>query len=260
MSKISILPASRLRNFAALVTSELGVRVRLRGKSIHVRLSKPPVIYLPDMEAARECELLPIYGFCLHEAGHIRYTDREVSADIPNYLVALIHNAIEDEYIERMLERDFPGAREMLTRAYLEGIRAVFGDDPIVEETSWLSEDKWTDVIAEMAKLGLDLTDADLVKDISKRFEIIRVAKLWIVEQRKYPLPLYDWPTHPWHSIFEEETAPVPVILVKHSNRRCASSNGWGSSHACRGMFARLRKHGRSPKWRVGGKQRRKRR
>ena len=208
MSKISILPASRLRNFAALVTSELGVQVRLRGKSIHVRLSKPPVTFLPDMDGAKENELLPIYGFCLHEAGHIRYTDRKIGADIPNYLVKLIHNAIEDEFIERMLERDFPGAREMLTRAYLEGIRAVFGDHPIVETTSWLSEDKRPDIVSEMTKLGLDSTDSELVEDISKRLEIIRCAKLWIVEQRHYPLPLYDWPTHPWHHVFEEQTRP----------------------------------------------------
>ena len=94
------------------------------------------------------------------------------------------------------------------TAAYLEGIRAVFGDGPIVETTSWLSDDKRPDLIIEMTKLGLDPTDAALVEDISNRLEIIRVAKLWIVEQRHYPLPLYDWPTHPWHSVFEEETRP----------------------------------------------------
>ncbi len=208
MSKISILPAPRLRSFAALVTSELGVRVRLRGKFIQVRLTKPPVIFLPDMEGARESELLPIYGFCLHEAGHIRYTNRKIGADIPNYLVKLLHNAIEDEFIERMLERDFPGAREMLSRAYQEGIQAVFGDQPIVETTSWLSDDRRPDLIAEMTKLGLDSADSALVDDVAKRFEILRVAKLWIVEQRKYLLPLFDWPTHPWHSVFEEETRP----------------------------------------------------
>ncbi|MEI6234773.1 MAG: hypothetical protein WCT04_17100 [Planctomycetota bacterium] len=208
MSKISILPASRLRNFAALVTSELGVRVHLRGKSIQVRLTKPPVIFLPDMDGARDSELLPIYGFCLHEAGHIRYTNRKVCSDTPNYLVKLVHNAVEDEFIERMLERDFPGAREMLTRAYMEGIQAVFGDEPIVETTSWLSDDRRADVITEMTELGLDATDAILIEDVSKRLEILRIAKLWIVEQRKYPLPLYDWPTHPWHSVFEEDTRP----------------------------------------------------
>lgn len=208
MSKISILPASRLRNFAALVTSELGVRVRLRGKFIQVRLSKPPVIFLPDMEGARESELLPIYGFCLHEAGHIRYTDRKIGADIPNYLIKLVHNAIEDEFIERMLERDFPGARDMLTRAYLEGIRAVFGDDPIVETTSWLPEGRRADVTSEMTRLGMDSTDSALVDDVAKRLEVIRVAKLWILEQRTYPFPMYDWPSHPWHTVFEEETRP----------------------------------------------------
>ena len=165
MSKISILPASRLRNFAALVTSELGVRVHLRGKSIQVRLTKPPVIFLPDMDGARDSELLPIYGFCLHEAGHIRYTNRKVCSDTPNYLVKLVHNAVEDEFIERMLERDFPGAREMLTRAYMEGIQAVFGDEPIVETTSWLSDDRRADVITEMTELGLDATDAILIEE-----------------------------------------------------------------------------------------------
>ncbi|MEI6235974.1 MAG: hypothetical protein WCT04_23210 [Planctomycetota bacterium] len=208
MSRMTVLPASRLRNFAALVTSELGVQVRLRGKSIHVRMSKPPVIFLPDMDGARERDLLPIYGFCLHEVGHIRYTDRKVCSDIPNYLVKLIHNAVEDEFIERMLERDFPGARAMLALAYQEGIQAVFGDEPIVETTSWLSDDRRPDVISEMTELGLDATDAVLIEDVSKRLEILRIAKLWIVEQRKYPLPLYDWPTHPWHSVFEEETRP----------------------------------------------------
>ncbi|HLX61511.1 MAG TPA: hypothetical protein VKX17_09550 [Planctomycetota bacterium] len=86
----------------------------------------------------------------------------------------------------------------MLTRAYLEGITAVFGEQPIVETTSWLSDDKQPDVKSEMSKMGLDSTDAALVQDIAKRLEIIRVAKLWIVEQRQYPLPLYDWPTA-WH-------------------------------------------------------------
>src|ERR1019366_8019334 len=111
----------------------------------------------------------------------------------------LTHNAIEDEFIERTLERDFPGAREMLTRAYLEGIRAVFGDEPIVETTSWLSDDRRVEVTAEMTKLGLDATDSALIQDIAKRLEIIRVAKPWVIEQRHYPLPLYDWPTHTWH-------------------------------------------------------------
>jgi len=51
-----------------------------------------------------------------------------------NFLIKLIHNAIEDEYIERSLERDFPGARGMLTRAYLEGIKAVLETDPSLKQ------------------------------------------------------------------------------------------------------------------------------
>jgi len=37
----------------------------------------------------------------------------------------------------------------------------------------------------------MDTTDSALDEDVAKRLEIIRVAKLWIVEQRKYPLPLF---------------------------------------------------------------------
>jgi len=208
MPKIEVFAQSRLRAFANLVTRELGVRVRLRGKEICVHYKKPPVIYLPAMDGAREQDLLPIYGFALHECAHLRYTDRKVSMSAPNYLVKILHNAIEDEFIERMLERDFPGAREMLTRAYVDGIKIVFGGKSVVAATSWLSDDRRDDVKAEMTKMGMVTSDDAFIADVAKRIEILRVAKLWILEKRRYPLPLYDWPSHPWHAVFEKETTP----------------------------------------------------
>ncbi len=208
MSKINVFAQSRMKSFASLVASKFGVQVRLRGKEIYVRYSKPPVIFLPDMDGAKAADLLPIYGFALHEAAHLRYTDQKVSASATDYLQKLIHNAIEDEYIERRLEKDFPGAREMLTRSYIDGIKVVFGDGPCVETQSWLAEESRERVIAEMQRVGLDTTNDALVVDVAKRLEIFRVAKLWILEARGYPLPLCDWPTHSWHAVFAEETTP----------------------------------------------------
>lgn len=208
MSKLDVFPQCRMRNFAGLIARELGVEVRLRGSEICVTYGPPPVIFLPNLEMAREEDVLPIYGFCLHEAGHLCYTDFKVGAKSPDYLVKFIHNAIEDEYMERMLERDFPGAREMLIRSYLDGIKAVFGEKEIIDPISFLCPEKRDEVIQCMKSNGLDTSDESLISEVAKRLEIVRAAKLWILEKRRYPLPLYDWPTHPWREVFHQETNP----------------------------------------------------
>src|SRR5476651_1957613 len=94
VASINVFPSCRMRAFAAMVTREFGVQVRMRGREICVRLSKPPVIFLPNLEYAREEDLLPIYGFCLHEAAHIAYTNPKVGARAPNYLLKIIWNTI----------------------------------------------------------------------------------------------------------------------------------------------------------------------
>ena len=208
MPRLDVFPQCRMRNFASLISRELDVEVKLRGTEICVIYGPPPVIFLPNLEYAREEDLLPIYGFALHEAGHLCHTDFRVGAKSPNYLVKFLHNAIEDEFMERMLERDFPGAREMLKHSYLEGIKAVFGEKPVVDPVSFLSPEKRGEIVENMKANGLDVSDESLIEDVTKRLEINRAAKLWILETRRYPLPLHDWPTHPWREVFLEETAP----------------------------------------------------
>ena len=207
MASLNVFPACRMRAFAAMVTREFGVQVKMRGREICVRLSKPPVIFLPNLEYAREEDLLPIYGFCLHEAAHIAYTNPKIGSKAPNYLVKIIHNAIEDEFIERRLERSFPGAREMLTRSYVEGIQLVCGEHP-VEKILYIAPEGRESVIEYMKRVGMDVEDATLVDDVAKRLEVERAAKLWILATRAYPIPLLDWETHPWRAVFDEVTTP----------------------------------------------------
>ncbi len=207
MASINVFPSCRMRAFAAMVTREFGVQVRMRGREICVRLSKPPVIFLPNLEYAREEDLQPIYGFCLHEAAHIAYTNSKVGSKAPNYLVKMLHNAIEDEYIERRLERNFPGAREMLTCAYTKGIDLVCEGHP-VQKASYIAPEGREAVLEFMKSVGMDVEIATLVEDVAKRLEIERAAKLWILATRAYPIPLMDWGAHPWRTVFEEVTTP----------------------------------------------------
>jgi len=208
MAKLDIFPACRMKAFAALVSRELGVQVRLRGREICVLYGKPPTIFLPNLEMAREQDLLPLYGFCLHEAAHICFSDPKMVRRCPNYMLKLLHNAIEDVFIEGRLERNFPGAREMLTCSYVDGINRVMDGKPVVPERSYLAPECRDDVIGVMRGMKLDDSDGALVDKVAKRLEIDRAAKLWIIARRGYPLPLYEWPTHPWREVFEHETKP----------------------------------------------------
>jgi cobalamin biosynthesis protein CobT len=242
--KMKMFAACRMRTFAQLISKEMGVQVVLRGRDVCVTYGPPRVIYLPNMEYASEEDVTSICGLCLHEAGHLIFTDFKVLEGIPNYLVKFLDNAIEDEYMERKLEGRFPGAREMLAGSIIEVCKRLYEKrDPktgeVVEEgslnirdTTFLDEDGKKEVARRMREYGesfakatraptdepgilaaaqalkLDFNDPAVVEDVAKRLEIDRVARLWLLEQRRYDHPLYDWPTHPWRKVFTEETTP----------------------------------------------------
>lgn len=243
MAKVNVFAACRMRTFARLISHELGVQVVLKGREVCVEYGPPPTIYLPNMEYATDDDVRPICGLCLHEAGHLVYTNFKVLEEIPNYLVKFLHNAIEDEYMERMLEKDFPGARDMLVTSITEAVERMYEkrdkNGKVIEKgqlpgrkTTYLNDDGRKEVvkmlkgyaksfcdahgiaasdenIAKAAKeLGHDFNDEAKVEDVAKRMELDRVARLWFVEQRRYPHDLLDWPSHPWHSVFAEETFP----------------------------------------------------
>jgi hypothetical protein len=195
--------------FANLLRDQLGVDVVLKGRQLLIDYgSTPKVIQLPSLEQGRDKDIGPLCGFCLHEAGHLRYTNPLVLENVPDYVVKFPYNAIEDEMVERKLEGDFPNARELLESSYRDGHALVTEQQPALlppRDKSWL--DNRDGVVERMLTCGLDPSDLALVEETARRLEIERVSALWFFEKRGYSfLPLHDWPGHPWRAIFEEET------------------------------------------------------
>lgn len=199
-----------LQTFARLIEDQLDVQVKMKGRQIQVEYSSPPVLYVPILEQAKDADIRVIYGFCAHEAGHLRFTDPQILEEMPNYVLKLIHNAIEDEYVERMLERDFPDARELLEYSYENGQKIVMDKAPLVlppRDKSFLTDRGGLAAVMDiMTQVGMDTNDEALIEDVSKRKEIERVAILWFFHKRGYKLPSNDWDSHPWKAVFDEIT------------------------------------------------------
>lgn len=225
--EMTVFKPSRMEMFARLVSMELGVKVKLKGREICVNYGPPPVIYLPNMEYATEADVDALRGFCLHEAGHVCYSNFKLYSEIDTYLLKVTQNWLEDEYMERMLEKDFPGARPMLLCSYTKGIERFekeFGGSGDFSKT-YLGEEGKAATIAKIKKgmgapdgvteeellaaakaVNMDWTDAAQLERLQKRFEFERVCRLWFLDARRYPFPKHDWDTHPWRKTFDEVT------------------------------------------------------
>jgi len=117
---MNIFPENPMQVLADLIHGQLGIDVRLRGRTICCDYSyKPPTIFLPNLEFAKPEDISVLAGFAIHEAGHVRWTDPKVLME--NYLVKDIQNAFEDNYIERRLKAEFPGADEQLRLSHDSG-------------------------------------------------------------------------------------------------------------------------------------------
>lgn len=228
--EVTVFKPDRMRTFARMISMEMGVEVRLVGREIKVMYGPPPVIFLPNMEYATEEDVKPLLGFCLHEAGHIVYSDFKILEDIPNYLIKMVHNALEDEMMERAVERDFPGAREMFVNSYTEGLARLFKDAKLpVVENSFIGPDGRKNTLASLRrqiakdlkievlpsneaaldealkKVGLNVGNDDLMAEVGKRLEIERAARMWIFHERRYPNKgAAEWVNHPWKPVFDE--------------------------------------------------------
>src|SRR4051812_25805508 len=100
MPPVEIFVPCRMKVFADLIHDQMGVDIRMRGRTIACDASKnPPTIYLPNLEFAKEEDIEMLYGFALHEAGHVKYTDFRVCADIEDYVMKTFSNFFEDEFI-----------------------------------------------------------------------------------------------------------------------------------------------------------------
>ncbi|MCZ7645972.1 MAG: hypothetical protein M5U26_11920 [Planctomycetota bacterium] len=228
---MAIFAACRMRTFARLISDELGVRVKLKGKQILARDGRPPVIFLPAMEYASEEAVQAVRGFALHEAGHVKWSDFRVCREMRSFPEKELHNAIEDEWIEHKLERIFPGGREMLVAAHREGLELVHGQPEGIPERSWFAPEAKPEIIErfkanmkpEYLRVNPGATEADAEKaaqeaaeklpdeavaGVAARLELRRAALCWLYRKRGYDkwVDLREWDSHPWRKIFEEET------------------------------------------------------
>lgn len=226
----------RMQQFAQFIGQEFGISVVLEGTEIKVDLDSK-TIFLPNFENPSEEDMKPMLGFCLHEAGHIAYSSIKVLEHIDNYVLKSLHNMLEDEYIERLIERDFAGGRDILLDGYTIGIKKLFPDMKIPNQhgNTFLGEEGMAQTMSSMqahviafivrhgqdhnddivfhealGETGIDFNDREFVEQFAKKLELDRIMRLWFNTKRRYPYPTYDYETHPWKEVFEQETA-VPA-------------------------------------------------
>jgi cobalamin biosynthesis protein CobT len=236
MAAIRMFQPTPFKVFADLIAQQLNVNVRFRGREICASYGPPPTIFLPQMPTANETTVKVMFGFCLHEAGHLVYSDYKVLEQIDNYLLKFAHNCFEDEFMERMLDRDFPGAHATLEYSHVNGYDIVLNNSPLLmkpEDKSFLGNDEAVkaQINSEIGKAledagfsaedeakrkkfieetGFNPEDPKVVEKVAKRMEFGRASLLWLRSARGYKLPVHDWPTHPWKPIFDEVTTPRP--------------------------------------------------
>jgi cobalamin biosynthesis protein CobT len=189
MPSVDIFPIDSMQVFADLIHNQLGVKVRMRGDTIACDFNEnPPVIYLPSLEFAKEEDVKALYGFALHEAGHVRYTKFRAIEEIRDYLLKSTHNYFEDEFIERRLRRDFPGGAEYLSFSNAKGYEiAVAGTggrklfhaprESFLGNTAAIKDRLARQAIAihaaDLSKAGIDPNDPDLFKKIAERRDFV---------------------------------------------------------------------------------------
>jgi cobalamin biosynthesis protein CobT len=130
--ELRVFESDPFKVFGELIGQQLAIKVQYRGREIHAKIGPPPTIVLPNIEGAKKETIEVMFGLCLHEAGHLRFSKFEVIAQIKDYLTKTLHNMLEDEYMERMLERDFPGARDMLVYSYKNTHEIVIEGQPLL--------------------------------------------------------------------------------------------------------------------------------
>jgi cobalamin biosynthesis protein CobT len=130
--ELQVFKSDPFKVFGELIGQQLAVKVRYKGREIKASMGPPPTIWLPNIEGAKPETIEVMFGLCLHEAGHLRYSKFDIIAQIKDYLTKSLHNMIEDEFMERMLERDFPGARGMLTYSYKNTHKMIIEGQPLL--------------------------------------------------------------------------------------------------------------------------------
>lgn len=108
-----------MSKLASMLGARYGVKVQVSGTGAFTNYGgKSPIINLPLITAERGQEVL-LRGYIDHEAGHVRYTNRNIfnNARVQKvYLVRTLWNICEDVYIERRMSAAFRGCGQNLRR------------------------------------------------------------------------------------------------------------------------------------------------
>lgn len=108
-----------MSKLASMLGARYGVKVQVSGMGAFTNYGgKSPIINLPLITAERGQEVL-LRGYIDHEAGHVRYTNRNIfdNARVQKvYLVRTLWNICEDVYIERRMSAAFRGCGQNLRR------------------------------------------------------------------------------------------------------------------------------------------------
>lgn len=112
-----------LRDTIAQVTyllTKRGLQVTQRGTQAYVTTDpdtlRPTLINIPYIaDSATEDFLSAVQGFLDHEVAHVLFTDWSVVAEAnKDKYLSMLHNIVEDTFIERKMSERFPGSRHNL--------------------------------------------------------------------------------------------------------------------------------------------------
>ena len=129
-----------MSKLASMLGARYGVKVQVSGTGAFTNYGgKSPIINLPLITAERGQEVL-LRGYIDHEAGHVRYTNKEIfnnSRVLQTHLVEILWNICEDVYIERRMSAAFRGCGQNLRRIAIVLFRGKIEpttSEPVLEQ------------------------------------------------------------------------------------------------------------------------------
>ena len=129
-----------MSKLASMLGARYGIKVQVSGIGAFTNYSgKSPIINLPLITAERGQEVL-LRGYIDHEAGHVRYTNRNIfnNARVQRvYLVKTLWNICEDVYVERHMSAAFRGCGQNLRRIAITLFRGKIEpttSEPVLEQ------------------------------------------------------------------------------------------------------------------------------
>ena len=129
-----------MSKLASMLGARYGIKVQVSGIGAFTNYGgKSPIIKLPLITAERGQEVL-LRGYIDHEAGHVRYTNRNIfnNARVQRvYLVKTLWNICEDVYVERRMSAAFRGCGQNLRRIAIVLFRGKIEpttSEPVLEQ------------------------------------------------------------------------------------------------------------------------------